>query len=217
MSEQAEITKFQWNRTVASGSLLKWIHPCNSEEDFWASGAAPAQRVMENLKDPGVGCVLDYGCGVGRVAKALQPLLADPKRQLYCYDTAPLMLDQLESMEFAANLNVVRDLRYSPQFDLIFSYAVFIHHTYADGCEIIQQLADKLVPGGCLALQIPVYDVRKEPKDWVDVGVWTEQDLKLAALHSDLILEYWHINRGEFSYNSIGKSHDRLQILRKKR
>lgn len=80
---------------------------------------------------------------------------------------------------------------------------------------MIKWMSEHLNKGGKLLLQIPIYDTDKEPGGWIDVGVWTEAQLRAVAEKYNLTIVELKTNPGEFSFEKVGENHGKFQILTK--
>jgi SAM-dependent methyltransferase len=82
----------------------------------------------------------------------------------------------------------------------IYAIAVLIHHHACDAARLILNLAESLVPGGRMVLDLPLYEVAREPVDWTDVGVWTLRMLQDVAAAAGLRLDSAEVLPGAFSW-----------------
>jgi trans-aconitate methyltransferase len=215
-----EITS-KWEEAAKSDEAQGHIHPSGSisAEEYERSGRDAAAVVCDIArtylahKVPDIR-VADFGCGDGRVLKHVSHEFDD----VWGIDASPTMLERLsdrvpgvqkiESNGTDAQMLILRA-------DLIYSWAVFIHHDIKAGSDMIMGLSEGLNPGGLLALQIPCYDEPRERGAWIDVTVWTPKHIRTAAGSSGLqVVELWN-SEGQFSYDNIGKHHNRLQVFRK--
>jgi trans-aconitate methyltransferase len=229
------MTKFQetveaW-QVAARGdpaSTMTAIHPTGTDPAAYdASGLAAAEQVVAfaALPPQKFPRIADFGCGDGRV---LKHLLGRGYSELAGVDVSLEMLERAaarmelqhahpETLRFYGSDGLDLSLR---DMDGIFSFAVFIHHTYADGVSMLKTLAQAIRIGGRLALQIPLYDVPREPGNWTDVGVWTP-DQFAEAIHAAgctyASLSSVHTNPGAFSYDAIGPVHHMLQVVERVR
>jgi SAM-dependent methyltransferase len=135
------------------------------EESFFAGGRREADRLMRRLDELGVPAsrdsALDFGCGVGRVTRALREHFG----RVLGVDISAPMLDRarelnadLDGLEF--HLNDAPDLRSvgDRRFDLVHSRIVLQH---VAGRELarsyIHEFVRLLTPGGVAVFQIPVH------------------------------------------------------------
>lgn len=138
----------------------KQINP-QSLERFFSSGQSHVDMVLNVIRDkfephylPKQ--VLDFGCGVGRL------LIPFAKASSFAVgvDIAPSMLDEARrncDKYGIGNVGlVIADEKLGSvkdRFDLIHSYLVFQHIDFNRGLVFINELCDRVSPGGYLALQ----------------------------------------------------------------
>ena len=154
---------------------------------------------MKYVKDGDV--IMDYGCGDGRVMQHIR------KNKVVGVDAVP---------EMARLVGGYTPDEFIDKVDVIFALSVFIHNSHETGAEIIKWMVSRLRDGGRLLLQIPLYDVAKQPADWIDVGVWTPAMLEAEAKKNGLKVIEKHTNNGEFSFNRVGPNHYQFQVLVKR-
>lgn len=118
-----------------------------AREAFFASGEADVEELFA-LAGPGFSprSALDFGCGVGRLTRAL----ARRVERVYGVDVAPAMLDlaraNVPSATFSTDLPDV-------ELDFICSLLVFQHIPVPRGLSTLRSLLHRLAPGGVAALQ----------------------------------------------------------------
>lgn len=220
-----EETIAAWEKAGADVSRRLAIHPSGfDEEAYELSGFMAARQIMRQFPPMKFPKIVDFGCGDGRVTRHL----AGRYEVVDGIDTSPAMCraglavaphaffwtwPELHSIE--NGLEPETWLRSSiMDAALVFSLAVFIHHTYADGRALLCLLA-QMFPRATFALQIPIYEVAREPENWTDVGVWTEEMFFSAAKAAGLEIVRWGGNVGAFDYAHIGPNHDTLQVLKR--
>jgi cyclopropane fatty-acyl-phospholipid synthase-like methyltransferase len=182
-----------WTEASRRETVNAHIHPAGvSLEDYIHSGKRDAAEVLKWVKDTDY--VMDYGCGNGRVLEFI------PNKKIG--------IDGVKSM---ADFVLTPD-EFTDKVDVIYSISVFIHNSYETGANIIKWMKEHINPGGLMLLQIPIYDVAKDPENWTDVGVWTERMFKEATEGLEIV--EMHKNKGSFSFESIGKNHGKFQILK---
>jgi SAM-dependent methyltransferase len=185
-----------WKRAAATSEIDARIHPAGFvKEDYDASGRLDAERVMKYVKPTDY--VMDYGCGNGRVLKHI------PNRKIG--------IDAVPQLAQAAG-GLTPDM-FHDKVDVVYSISVFIHNSYESGANIIRWLYDHVNEGGLLLLQIPIYEVAKDPGNWIDVGVWTEK-MFMDAVEGFKVVEL-KTNPGAFTFERIGANHHEFQILRR--
>lgn len=216
-----EVTR-AWELAAHSKEAQGYIHPAGhiSDDEYEMSGRVSADLLWEAvdlylIKTADRFSVLDFGCGDGRVLKYVQPDIGE-----HCYgaDASQGMLDRLKQrvpMAHAICSNGVDEVLDGMGFNLIYSWAVFIHHDHRGGRDMMAGLAKAAAPGGILALQIPCYDVARERDGWIDVTVWTKELIEAAAQRAGLQVVELATSPGAFSYENAGENHLRLQVFRK--
>jgi SAM-dependent methyltransferase len=206
-----------WEAAARGAHRSSHIHPTGSDPpSYEASGARAAADVALIAAEHTARCtdVLDYGCGDGRVLRHLPAVFPT----VYGYDTSPAMRAAARVV-CGSKVTLIQDAEVmaleSPFCDLAFSFAVFIHHTQANGRRMLLELARTVRLGGIVAVDIPLYDVAREPSSWTDVGVWTLEQLLDAADTAGLFPVETLTNAGAFSYDAVGPNHGRLQVFRR--
>jgi SAM-dependent methyltransferase len=127
-------------------------------QNFYESGEEHVRGVLELVNTlysfTGRESVLDFGCGVGRL---LIPL-AQNFSHAVGVDVSPSMIKLAK--ERAAHMGVTNISFYnrvtdiSTKFDLAHSYLVFQHIPPAIGLRIIESIADRIKPGGIMAVHL---------------------------------------------------------------
>lgn len=219
-------TKRGWDKAAASEQRQAAIHPAGSNyEKYFESGLFDAHNLSwllsihsgNTYKDLKNMTIIEYGGGDGRISLYL---CADFVR-LYHVDISYRMLQEArEVAERACIKNIEFVLSNDNLFtiepaDFAYSLSVFIHNNYESGKQIMKSISNNLKPCGLALLQIPIYDVAREPESWTGVGVWTEQMLIDAAKESGFEILELNKNIGEFSYKQPGPNHFKYQIMRK--
>lgn len=132
------------------------------KDEFFSSGEAHVARVLQDIENAigaefTPGAVLDFGCGVGRLVIPF----ARRADRVTGVDISPSMIAEAKRNCAAAELSnatfVASDDSLSSvqgEFDLVHSYIVLQHIPWRRGRIILQALADRVAPGGHLAVQI---------------------------------------------------------------
>jgi SAM-dependent methyltransferase len=204
-----------WDKAGKAGNHRRAIHPLgNDAEAYETSGQGAAQRLAEVIGDlEAITTVVDFGAGDGRVAIPLARL----GYPVTAVDASLTMVRRLKAFDptFPAIVADGSNLEDLPQpVDVVYALAVLIHHRHADAAIIITNLAASLKPGGRLLLDLPLYDVGREPGAWCDVSTWTLPELLELADRLGLTVERAEVSPGAFSFDAIGPSHGDLVILR---
>lgn len=130
--------------------------------EFFASGeneirAVLAQAVALGM-EPAHGLALDYGCGVGRLSRALAGVFS----QVVGVDFSQSMLDEARRANAAfANLRFERNDGHSlstiatGSVDLVYSVIALQHSLPAAQREIIREFGRVVAPGGAVVFQTP--------------------------------------------------------------
>ena len=184
------------------------IHPSGVNlEKYNVSGKSSASEIQQFLPKPHK--VMEYGCGTGRILKHIK----------YCervgVDIVPEFVEECRKEGIEAHL--IKDYAFNGDCDIIYAITVFIHLSKIDGMIALENISKGLKVGGVALLQIPIYDVEKDPNSWIDVGVWTEQLLREACDKVGLEVDTLYLNPGTFSYSNIGEHHDSIHILKKRK
>jgi len=142
--------------TRADGELGSW-----QSAEFFATGVADAERFVADLTAlaPGVSHarVLDFGCGVGRVTRAL----ANYFDEAVGVDVAASMIEHARKLDPEGRcsfvLNAARDLNCfeSRAFTVVYSRLVLQHIRPALVRRYVPELVRVLAPGGVLMFQLP--------------------------------------------------------------
>jgi 2-polyprenyl-3-methyl-5-hydroxy-6-metoxy-1,4-benzoquinol methylase len=208
----------KWKDAAISDNCNGFIS-ANCGDNYYESGQNSAFIILETAKkfqskEVNKLTIIDFGCGNGRVSIPLSEFV----KTVYAVDFVPEMVNQIISksnIERITTEDGTADFNIDEKADIGFTISVFIHNTYIDGCKIVESISKNIKPGGLLFLDIPLYEKSKEPKHWIDVGVWTFEQLKDCAEKNNLlIIESWQ-NDGEFGTGNIGVNHGKFNILKK--
>jgi len=143
--------------TGRGGDLPQW-----DLDAFFETGKADTARFIADLERIAPATrrdrLLDFGCGVGRVSRAL----ADHFHAVVGVDAAPAMIARARELngscrncEFVVNGNA--DLRRfdAGTFDVVYSRLVLQHIPPELVCTYIPEFVRVIVPGGVLMFQLP--------------------------------------------------------------
>lgn len=222
MTQHFQETVAAWQRFTTPEEARAAIHPTGRDEAAYdASGRNAADHVVAALPPAHYPRIADFGCGDGRV---LKHLVGRGYTKLVGVDVSLEMLARAAvyvgeppaGVDLSFHASDGRALT-TDWLDGVFSFAVFIHHTHADGVEMLKTLVGAVRVGGLLALQIPLYDVPREPANWTDVGVWTPGQFLTAIANAGCGVVSMHHNIGAFSYDAIGPMHHMLQVVERLR
>ncbi|HLW52691.1 MAG TPA: class I SAM-dependent methyltransferase [Candidatus Angelobacter sp.] len=148
-----------WAICVDHGRLgNKW-----TQEDFFATGRLEISRVMQYLESLGLtpdraGEALDFGCGVGRLTRALGSYFST----CWGVDISPTMIDLANTLNSSADkccfkVNQQNHLRQftNNRFAFVYTSIVLQHipRKYVEG--YLRELVRVLKPGGIFVFQAP--------------------------------------------------------------
>ena len=183
------------------------IHPSgDSERNYFISGLESAYMIVKTLDYPYNKKVFEYGCGNGRIMKHLQALNISgcDINENYVNQAKNNKLD----VELLENFN-----KYN--FDICYSYTVFIHLNLEDSKIALKYIHDRLKKGGLAYLQIPIYDTNRRGGSYIDVNTMCYDTFKNTVENIGFKIVEYHTNKGSFNYTNIGLNHDKFQILMK--
>jgi SAM-dependent methyltransferase len=130
-------------------------------EEFYASGPFHIGPIAEGLKtltgELPSGHALDFGCGVGRLAEAMQAYAS----RVTGVDISPGMLALARRR--GSKVEYLDHIPAGP-FDWINSFIVFQHIPPERGEQIVEELVGKLAGGGMISLQLTVW--RDKNREW---------------------------------------------------
>ncbi|MFZ5797623.1 MAG: class I SAM-dependent methyltransferase [Desulfobulbus sp.] len=132
------------------------------KEEFFATGREEIEQLLKNLADLGVkyhaGTALDFGCGVGRLCRAL----SDHFTRVIGVDISQAMLDEaraahrdIANIEFVYNIAADLGCIPSATIDLVYSNIVLQHMPPAQQLSYINEFARIVRPGGVVVFQTP--------------------------------------------------------------
>jgi ubiquinone/menaquinone biosynthesis C-methylase UbiE len=167
----------QWQRLGASDPYWAVLtdpskrHGRWTRAEFFATGEAEIQALLERLEQlqlvPTMGKALDFGCGVGRLSRAL----AKRFRKVAAVDISESMLAEAKAANSALFPNIdfvhntVPDLQIftSETFDFIYSNIVLQHIARPYQEAFLREFCRLLTPGGIMVFQTPA---KPNLKDW---------------------------------------------------
>ncbi len=215
-----------WRDAGRSDERSLLIHPAgNDERAYRESGRAAALDVVRLLAEHGdrePSLVVDYGCGDGRVAHELARI--EPAWRVVGVDASPEMVDAFDARGDAIGSTAIGmtwhtgDDRPPPVAgaDVVYCYAVLIHHGWVDGAAIVARLADLVRWDGLLLIDAPLYESARERVNAHDVTTWTRPMLVDVAARAGCVVVAADVNPGEFTWaDGPGPRHGRLHVLRR--
>lgn len=134
-----------WNLKVSSETkAMLLISQTTNTNDFWKAGRKVTPSIVPHVDEDDV--VLDFGCGIGRVARFVAPHV----RELWCLDASSRMLkfasralSGLNNVHFLRTNGIEMQLR-DEMFDFAYSILTLQHlekeDAYATLCEIYRVL-----------------------------------------------------------------------------
>jgi SAM-dependent methyltransferase len=159
---------------LADARYLSANRTAEGEQQFFDSGESDVAQLYEIARERVLYAfhprrVLEYGCGIGRLAIPL----ARRAEHVTAVDVSSAMLGAgrekargISNLEFLA----VDEFRASrARFDLITCYLLLQRLPQGQGMALIRELVDRLDPGGLLVAQVPFH--RSSPM-WVDATRW---------------------------------------------
>lgn len=128
-------------------------------ETFFAKGRKEFERNIRDLLSPQTGLVVDYGCGAGRILRAV----ADAGYRCAGIDIAPTMIRHARRFVPEADLHVLdehgRSALPAACADVVYSYAVVQHIArLSEFTAAVDEMCRVLAPGGTLAVQVSTED-----------------------------------------------------------
>lgn len=169
----ASVTDKQWQKWAREnpyygvlGVETDTVSEPEIKERFFATGVDDLGRAIADVErhfgpmQRGTG--LDFGCGVGRLLRAM----SDKFQSSWGVDIAPEMLEMAKDncADAPGEIHVYQTVNAVAQtgtkFDFVHSYIVLQHIRPGQGIPIITQLVSLLKPGGCFALHFTIGDHR---------------------------------------------------------
>lgn len=146
-----ENPKESWAGFQNKNNSRDYILPKRTDKEFWDEGIGQAEMIESYL--PKDGLILDYGCGIGRVAKAF----IDKSFKVEGVDITPNFREQCKQK----NITV-----YSPEelsefknkYDFVYSLMVLQHNGEEPRKEIMNNIIQVLKPGGKVYIQFPKFE-----------------------------------------------------------
>ncbi len=147
-----------WAVCSNDGRLGNW-----TPEEFLASGEAEVGGILAGLEGAGLapqtGRALDFGCGLGRLTRALaarfdEVVGVDISAEMVARATA--LHANRPNLRFVANARADLEVLGEQRFDLVLSLIALQHVSSADAVRAyLGELARVAAPGGILVLQLP--------------------------------------------------------------
>lgn len=206
----------QWSKARVESIGTADPHDIVEQIDRWA---VQTVNLDADPTQPSLARLMDYGCGVGRVARPL----AVRGYRMTLVDANPAYLNQAiqtDSQMLAAALEravlVSGDLTEQlPTVDVAYSTDVFIHFTWEYAARALAHMASAVRPGGLVLVQVPIYEEPAEGDGWIDVTTYGQLQFVTMALAAGLTPVEVYGNAGRFGFDRIGPNHNQLQVLRR--
>lgn len=129
-------------------------------DDFLRTGADEIAALMKTAGHLGLPeqrrRAIDFGCGVGRLTRALRPHFA----KCHGVDISPRMLEMAQRLTPECDFHEAQDLGSFPNryADLVFCNLVLQHQPHRkQAVALIADMVRVLAPGGLLVFQIPIH------------------------------------------------------------
>lgn len=167
--QQVAMDEPYWG-VISAEDFLKKKLTSEAREQFFRSGEQYVTHLTALITrhlDPGFKArrVLDFGCGVGRLAI---PFARSAEVEAVGVDIAPAMLELCRENARAAGVGNLQAVQgddtlsaVTGQFNLVNTYIVLQHIDPSRGVGLIQQLLDFVEPGGIASLQLTYAKDRK--------------------------------------------------------
>ena len=220
----------EWNKLATRNPFGAILTGRNHElaewnvDEFFETGKADAARFMADLERiaPAAprGRLLDFGCGVGRVTRAL----ADHFQSVVGMDVAPTMIMQARRLNqshthctFVVSGRAHLRRFGSGTFDVIYSRLVLQHVPPALVRAYIREFLRVLAPGGVLMFQMPDEIAREPIEPFLSapvLGSRLKQQLPRALVRAYRRLKYWWIvDESVKGMAMFGMPHDAVLAL----
>jgi SAM-dependent methyltransferase len=178
-------------------------------DEFFAHGQREIDRTLrylerERLLPTRLASALDFGCGVGRLSRALAGRFA----KVYGVDAAPTMIDRARELN-ADRPNIEFVLNQEPRLarfadssiSFVYSTLVLQHITYPESLRYVGELLRVLEPGGVAVLQTPTLDRTPRPLQLLRAGV--RRVIRTARLPLD---GGWYMDMNTIPTRQIGQA-----------
>jgi 2-polyprenyl-3-methyl-5-hydroxy-6-metoxy-1,4-benzoquinol methylase len=169
----ASVTDKQWQKWAREnpyygvlGVETDAVSETATKDRFFATGIEDLGRAITDVENHfgpiERGTALDFGCGVGRLLRAMSTQF----KSSWGVDVAPEMLEMskdncaVSAGETHLALSVDAVAKTGTKFDFVHSYIVLQHIRPVQGIPIITQLVSLLKPGGYFALHFTIGDNR---------------------------------------------------------
>ncbi len=180
------------------------IHPTGkNERDYFISGFVDAYNIIGELNFPYDKKILEFGCGNGRILKHLREF------DSWGVDIVPDFVKSCKEQ----NLKVFELQDLKEEFDIVFSFTVFIHLKKHEAREALKYINKVLKKGGTAHLQIPIYESNRDGCSFIDINTFDEKTFIKMIKEEGFEIKELNKNEGHFSYENFGINHDKFQVL----
>lgn len=184
------------------------IHPTGTnEKDYFISGYVDAYNLMREMEFPYKKKILEFGCGNGRIMRHLNNFDCDG------VDLVPEFVKS--SKELNLNVFELQDLKKVEEYDIVFSFTVFIHLKKHEAREALKYINKVLKKNGKAYIQAPIYQSNRTGVSFIDINTFDEKTFVQMVEEEGFKVIQLFKNDGHFDYNNFGINHDRLQIIEK--
>lgn len=141
--------------------------PVESEEDYNASGKSNVEDLIYKLYNfyiENLNCVVDYGCGDGRMAQ----FMSEQCKKLICVDVNETILNLAKKrLSNKNNISFIidKDFNLDNSVDFIYCFQVIQHNPYEEQIEIINKIYKALRKNGVACIHFPKIENHPEYKN----------------------------------------------------
>lgn len=178
-----------WNKIGNEENWRDYVLPKRTDVEADIEGLKQSYIIAPYLITPGI-CV-DYGCGVGRVAKHFKKFTT----RMIGLDICNKFIEIAKERDKESEYYNVDDFKEKNVADFVFSLSVMQHNDEENRLKIIQDIYDILKPGGKTYITFAAGDVYHESEF---IHKFTMEEIKnLASMFKEIKIEggslaiYW--------------------------
>jgi SAM-dependent methyltransferase len=200
--DSAEYRRQYWNRLAKIDYQIAIAGtPAANDAEFIASGHTILDWLREHQLCDGRSRVLDIGCGVGRIAFHVAPLV----RHLHAIDVSDEMVARARAnLAHLTNVDVRRTdgeslaIFADGSLDFVYSILVLQHMERANCRRLVAEIARVLGPGGKLLVQLPwsgskmytsAYEAEPKDNDLWYARVYSEPEVREMFARNGLVVD----------------------------